>query len=187
MSNVITNNWEKSAAITVDLIDEDYDEYLVTTLAFHQLNPHQSIKISINIKYCTCGLWQEYETPCKHACAVFWHKFGANIRWIFASASSIYGIETVRSLFRYNLHPVIIDIYHKTKLLNHQNKQQSVEQGVHVLLELGQKSKNNTPTPTEIKTEIKCSLCHMNGHNKATCAQHKLVQDKKAKNEISLL
>jgi hypothetical protein len=103
---------------------------------------------------------------------VYRHKYGANISWIFASASCIYSIETVRNIFRYNLHPVILDNLPQDEVTKPPKTTTKQRAGRPRSVRI------RTKKQTE-KSKIKCSVCHMQGNNKATCARRKLVQEKK--------
>ena len=180
MAETITTNWEQSAAMTVDLIDEDQDEYLVTRPAISPSDPPTKHKVIISNKYCSCGWWQEYDTPCKDACAVYRHTLGGNISWIYANTSIIYSIETIRNILRKNINPVIIDN------ITHDGNTKPPKES--------KKRKPGRPKTVRIRTkrqktnpenQITCSKCQMKGHNSATCDRRKQLENKTAINEHS--
>ena len=78
--------WDGTASMSVLVVDEGNGVVFRTTasdilsladsphLTFHIVKPE--------MKWCSCGVWQDTLFPCHHACAVYRHKFGRDMNYV---------------------------------------------------------------------------------------------------------
>jgi hypothetical protein len=89
----IADNWAKCAGCTVDLIEEDGNEYLTT-----RPDSGKTHIVHLENKRCSCA--------CIDVCAVFRLKFEKSCDTVLDLCSTLYRWETIQKIFKLNIKPV---------------------------------------------------------------------------------
>jgi hypothetical protein len=168
--------WKNCSGYTVDQIEENGDEFLVTRTTTKLSEPTKSHTINMTTKTCTCGVWQDYERPCVDVCAYYKLFEEKTFDYMLKHAvSSYYQVETQKKLFKSNFRPVVIDNLQSDGV----TKPPIAPKRSAGRPKLTRLQKRNKAKP---KIVIKCSKCGSVGHNIRTCD----VRSNKSGNELEL-
>jgi SWIM zinc finger len=163
----ITDNWAKCAGCTVDLIEEDGNEYLIT-----RSDSRKTHIVHLENKRCSCGEWQEYNVPCIDVCAVFQLKFEKSCDTVLDLCSTLYRWETIQKIFKLNIKPVPTETLARDGVTKPPKKSKKRSAGRPKTQRIRKRTKANP------KIIIKCSKCGKTGHNKSTCDTRQALKNK---------
>ena len=116
-------------------------------------------------RQCTCGVWQDYLVPCRHACAVLKQEY--HLSWDDIQNKHVhpyYTCGSLHELYSNNIFPVCMDnLEHDGLTLPPQVRVRSA--GRPRIKRLRRRSEYADPS----ESKIHCSACNQPGHNKRTC------------------
>jgi hypothetical protein len=116
-------------------------------------------------RHCTCGVWQDYLVPCKHACAVFKQQYQLSFNDIQEKhVHPYYTCGSLHELYSNNIFPVCIDnLEHDKVTLPPEVRVRSA--GRPRIKRVRRRSEYADPADSKVR----CSVCKERGHNKRTC------------------
>jgi len=126
-------------------------------------------EVNLDEKSCTCGLFQEYKYPCKHACSVLHQLKNMSLKQLMDSdyVHDFYRKRSLQELWKTCVRPPGIQFLEA----DNETKPPVVVAGT-----------GRPPTKRIRKSYYKsdgnkrqkvCSICHQPGHDRRTCKQHK--------------
>ena len=144
--------WEAAAAL--DIREVFGDKWYLVQSVVHDMEGDNH-NLDVVEKTCTCGRWQEFRYPCKHAVAYL--KRGEK------------GIKTLEELL------VSQEVSEKYRVLH------NLYNVNFVVIPLVSVQADGKPVPPENARLAGCSFCGEEGHNKTTCKWKNLKDDKNYK------
>ena len=190
ITQVMKKRWDKSASLEVIELEEGLGQFKVVDNSVPRdhdndaagnhddnilpgvplMNCQQSIHIlKPHFKWCSCGLWQEHQYPCRHACAYF-------RKWLYLDWINILLQNEVHDFYLYNflqklstrnVIPVVLDSLSydgstKPPLVLHRTSGRPQSKRI----------RRRSEFIDHDESPVTCSVCHERGHNWKTC-KHK--------------
>ena len=186
IAQVLKKRWDKAASLEVIELEEGLGQFKVVDgsvtrddhdnvvagdqqgniLGVPLMNYQQSIHIlKPHCKWCSCGLWQEHQYPCRHACAFFRKWLDRDLNDILQNeVHGFYSYNFLQKLYTRNVIPVVLDsiLYDgstKPPLVFHKTSGRPRSKRIRRRSEFI----DNEESP------VTCSVCHQRGHNRRTC------------------
>ena len=124
-----------------------------------EVQAHKTTRVDLEKKTCTCRAWDVMRIPCKHACAVISYMK----RDIYQYCDWFMSIEAFKKSYDPILYP--IPDYEKRSV-----PRDEIELlPPHTIKRKGRNKTRRINNRTVYKRSLKCSRCHSEGHNRATC------------------
>ncbi|XP_020266071.1 uncharacterized protein LOC109841518 [Asparagus officinalis] len=124
-----------------------------------EVQSHRSCQVDLDNKTCTCRGWDVTRVPCKHACA--------SIMFMKRDVYQFYDWFMTADAFKRSYEPIIYPIpdYEKRSVPRDE---------IQILPPITTKRKGRNKTRrinnrTVYTRPVKCSRCHLEGHNRKTC------------------
>ena len=115
-------------------------------------------------KRCSCGKWQDFKIPCRHAIAYFCKEHLMSVESLGEiEVHWLYKYWSLHALYKKNISPVIVDHLRKDG--------QTLPPKVHVPTGRPKKKRirNRSEFGDPSESTIHCSICKQAGHNKRSC------------------
>ena len=124
VKQLVTKRWKMTAAYVVKEITARRGEFKINEVAGDDSEdererpvgeeevvvpqgPAQVLKPQV--PHCSCGKWQEFQIPCRHAIAYYRHWGEHNLDWIMENVvDDIWRMKTLKTLYEPNLYPVML-------------------------------------------------------------------------------
>ncbi|KAI2512166.1 MULE transposase domain [Fragilaria crotonensis] len=180
VAQILKRRWDAAASMTVDelevgcgdfkvvepisIVDENGDDN-VQRMARSYGDPDRVLVVKPYLEWCSCGVWQDFLYPCRHACAVFRKWQEKEFSYVLRSlVHPFYTFEFVHNTFKKNVFPVCLE----TTVYDGETKEPNVPKR-----QSGRpKTKRIRKRSKFIESEdspVKCSICGRRGHNRRTC------------------
>jgi hypothetical protein len=178
VAQVVSISWDDAASMDVFNLEDKCNEFKVVdncgvrSAASHKTPggaPLRSGRCTHILRpgrhWCSCGIWQEYQYPCVHACAYFRKWVESDLQYVLQSkVDNYYSYSSVHGLFTKNNVPVVLDSLSfdgKTTppLVLHRTAGRPKLKRIRCRSELAEESR------------VSCSDCGERGHNRRTCTK----------------
>ena len=127
--------------------------------AFHIVKP--------DLRFCSCGVWQDVLFPCRHACAVFRKWKGQDLAFVTKHhVHPFYTFDYVQKLFKNNVFPVVVDTIRYDGIT-----QPPASQGRRAGRPRTKRIRRRSEILDPRDSPIICSKCGLSGHNIRTCGR----------------
>jgi hypothetical protein len=182
VSQIMKHRWDASASISVVEIEDGCGDFkaieslsgqeesvdnedVILRMPLVPGGAHSVHIVKPNLQWCTCGVWQDYLYPCRHACAVFRKWDERDFRYVLQIyVHRYYTFEYVQKMYEKNIFPVCVDNIHYDKA-----SKPPIVRG----RQAGRPPENRIRHRSECirpeDSKIKCGRCGLKGHNKRTC------------------
>ena len=148
----------------ISIVDENGDDN-VQRMARSYGDPDRVLVVKPYLEWCSCGVWQDFLYPCRHACAVFRKWQEKEFSYVLRSlVHPFYTFEFVHNTFKKNVFPVCLE----TTVYDGETKEPNLP-----------KRQSGRPRTKRIRkcskfiesedSPVKCSICGRRGHNRRTC------------------
>jgi len=181
VAQLLKVRWDAAASITVMELEQGCGDFKVSEPGILQEQDHQDEnlpnmpftsltqqKVHIvkpDLKYCTCGTWQDMLFPCRHACAVYRKHLRKEFSYVQEClVHRFYLFDSVKSLFKTNINPVCLEHVHydgETKPPYCSKRQPGRPKS--------KRFRRRSEFLNAEDSKIKCGMCNQRGHNSRTC------------------
>ena len=194
VAQIMKVRWDAAASMTVvelesgcgdfkvvepsSLAEDDLAENTVRSSAGY-LDQNRINIVKPDLQWCSCGVWQDFLYPCRHACAVFRKWKEKDFTYVIGNlVHPYYSFEFVQNTFRSNVFPVCLE----TLEYDGVTKEPALpkrQAGRPKTKRIRRRSKF-----VELKqSPVTCSICGKRGHNRRSCVPS--VQKGAKSNEIA--
>jgi hypothetical protein len=116
-------------------------------------------------QWCSCGMWQEFLYPCRHACAVYRKWEEQTLEHVLQHVvHPFYRYEYVQKLFTANIFPTCIE-----SITYDGETKPPVVAGRQAGRPKTKRLRRRSEYIDADKSPVRCSICFQRGHNRRTC------------------
>jgi hypothetical protein len=179
VAQILKRRWDAAASMTVNelevgcgdfkvveptsIVEEDGDENVERLSRYGDQN--RTVMVKPDSEWCSCGVWQDFLYPCRHACAVFRKWKEKEFSYVLGNlVHPFYTFEFVHNSFTKNVFPVCLETIEydgETK----EPKSPRRQAGRPPKKRIRKRSKFIEAE----ESPVTCSICGKRGHNRRTC------------------
>jgi MULE transposase domain/SWIM zinc finger len=183
VAQILKRRWDSAASMTVNelevgcgdfkvveptsIVEEDGDENVERLSRYGDQN--RIVIVKPDSEWCSCGVWQDFLYPCRHACAVFRKWKEREFSYVLGNlVHPFYTFEFVHNSFTKNVFPVCLETIEydgETKEPKSPRRQAGRPQKKRI-------RKRSKFVEVE-ESPVTCSICGKRGHNRRTCPSYK--------------